>query len=284
MGKLVGGFVVLMLLVAGLTAWVYHAGRPSQPSPAQYVAMGSSYASGPGITERAPDSPVFCGRSKDNYAHQLARLRGLTLVDVTCGGAQTKHILDGKQFLQPAQLDALRPETTLVTLTIGGNDIAYAANLMAYGCALHHQWYLKIVQALFGCWSMPDAEVAAKLKTLPARFDRIAQEVHRRSPHARLVMLTYQTVLPATGTCPRLGMTDAQADHMRATATALADVTRAAAERNGAVLFDAAAVTAAHDVCAADPWMSDQQAIVPLHTTLAGMTAIARGLDEALAR
>lgn len=273
---------VFVALAVALTGWIYVAGRPSQPSPARYVAMGSSYASGPGITERAPDSPLFCARSRDNYAHQLARLRGLALADVTCGGATTQHVLHGGQLMQPAQLDALRPETELVTLTIAGNDIAFVGNLMMHGCHLHTQWYLKAIQAVVGCGGLPAADVQARLNALPERFDRIASEVHRRSPHARLVLLNYQTVLPATGTCARLGLTDAQADEMRAVAAKLAEVTRSAAERNGATLFDAAAVTAGHDVCSAEPWMTDQQAMTPLHPNLAGMTAVAQGLDRML--
>jgi lysophospholipase L1-like esterase len=170
----------------------------------------------------------------------------------------------------------------LVTLTIGGNDIAYVRNLMSYGCQLRTQWYWKFLQALTGCHAMPDAEVQARLQALPERFDRIAAEVHRRSPQARLVLLTYQSVLPASGSCARLGLNDEQADHMRAVAGQLAEITRAAAARNGALLFDAAAATAAHDACAVDPWMGDQQAAAALHPNLAGMTALAQGLDQLL--
>jgi hypothetical protein len=89
-------------------------------------------------------------------------------------------------------------------------------------------------------------------------------------------------VLPPTGTCERLGLSEAQADQMRAVAAAMAEATRGAAARGGALLFDAATATAGHDVCAADPWMTDQAASIPLHTSLDGMTAIAQGLNQML--
>jgi len=283
---------VLALFIAALIGWIYMAGRPPQSSPAQYVALGSSYASvvtavtaGPSshsIIDRASDSPWFCGRSSDNYPHQLSKMRGLTLVDVSCGGAVARHVLKGGQMLQPAQIDALRPDTELVTLTIGGNDINYVGNMMAYGCGQRSDGLFKVVQAIGGCRPMPQDKVRAELKALPESLDQIAAEIHRRSPQARLVFLTYQTVLPASGTCPKLGLTEAQADGMRLVAAALADAQRGAAARAGALLFDAAAATAGHDVCAQQPWISDQEAPLPLHTTLEGMTAIAQGLNRML--
>lgn len=284
---------VPVILAVGLAGTIYVQGRQIQASPAQYVAMGSSFASvvttnsdapeAAWIVNRAPDSPWFCQRSSDNYAHQLARLRNLALVDVSCGGAETQHVLMGGQMLQPAQLDALRPETELVTLTIGGNDVHFIGNLSAYGCSLRTDFVWKLISAITRCKTASTAEVEDELKALPGRFDRIAAEVHRRSPGARLVLLNYQTVLPPTGTCARLGLTEGQAEQMRKVASTFAEVVRGAAARNGAILFDAAAATAGHDVCSSDPWITDQRAHVPLHTTLQGMKAIAQGLNQLLA-
>lgn len=283
---------ILVVLFAGLVGAIYIDGHRTQPSPAQYVAMGSSFASvvttnsdtpgTPWIVDRVPGSPWLCSRSSDNYAHQLARLQGVALVDVSCGGAETKHILQGGQMFQPPQLDALRPETELVTVTIGGNDVRFIGDLSAFGCALRDGLVWKLVNAITGCKTTPPAEVEDRLRALPARFDRIAAEVHQRSPKARLVLLTYQTVLPPAGTCARLGLTEAQADQMRKVADAFAGVVRDAAARNGAILFDAAGATAGHDVCSSEPWITDQRAHVPLHTTLQGMTAIAQGLAQLL--
>ena len=270
--------LIVVLLVAGLAAFLYVEGRPSRGTP-QYVALGSSFASGPDITQRADNSPVFCGRSRDNYAQQLARLRGLSLVDATCGGATTAHVLEGGQLLQPAQLDALGPDTELVTITIGGNDIYYMGNLIAYGCDGQTSTFIRLVGA---CTPKPPAEIERLLAQLPLQLQRIAGEVSRRAPRARLVFVNYQAVLPTGGSCDGLGMNEADADRMRGVAAALAEVTRAAARASGADLFDAAAATQGHDVCASEPWMSDRLARVPLHTTLGGMTAIAQGLNRLL--
>lgn len=49
---------------------------------------------------------------------------GLNLVDVSCGGATTAHILGAWSELAP-QIDAVTSDTKLVTVTIGGNDLNY---------------------------------------------------------------------------------------------------------------------------------------------------------------
>lgn len=273
---------VAILLIA-LLAHLYVEGRPPQ-GRAQYVAMGSSFASGPAIKPAAEDSPWFCARSRDNYAHQFARLRGLSLVDTSCGGATSRHILDGGQLMQPAQIEAVTRETELVTVTIGGNDIAYIGNMMAMGCNDDTSWLLRKAGA---CRVRGMAEIDQALAELGPRLARIAEEVHRRAPAAKLVFLNYQTVLPDSGSCERLGLTAEQAAQMRVVTDKLADLTRATAEAHGALLLDARALTRGHDACASDPWMNGMRPAggmlaAPLHPTLAGMTALAQGLDTLL--
>jgi len=101
----------------------------SIPAGSQYVAMGSSFGAGPGLTPRAPGSPRRAGRSASNYAHLVARALGLDLRDVTYSGATTDDILRASARGLPAQLDAVTPATRLVTLTGGGNDVGYLPRL-----------------------------------------------------------------------------------------------------------------------------------------------------------
>jgi hypothetical protein len=52
------------------------------PAGSRYVAMGSSFAAGPGLPSRVPGSPRRVGRATGNYAHLVARELGLDLHDV----------------------------------------------------------------------------------------------------------------------------------------------------------------------------------------------------------
>jgi lysophospholipase L1-like esterase len=173
----------------------------AQPAPppagAKYVAMGSSFAAGPGVSTPADDPPGRCARSKDNYAHQLARRRGLALVDVSCSGATTAHLLGPWNELKP-QLDAVDAQTRLVTVTIGGNDVRLTGGQGAGAC---HTAALPDAR----CADPPAPPNAAEWADLEAHLGQIAGEVRRRAPQARLVFVDYTTVLPPTGTCAGRG-------------------------------------------------------------------------------
>ncbi|MES2490681.1 MAG: SGNH/GDSL hydrolase family protein [Pseudomonadota bacterium] len=275
--------IALVVLVTGFIAHLYIEGRPTQGRP-QYVAMGSSFAAGPAITQAADNSPWFCARSRDNYAHQLARLRGLSLVDMSCGGATTKGILGAGLLMLPAQIDAVTAETELVTITIGGNDIAYTGNMMAMACDDSTAWY---VRAIGGCKIRSLQEMEQALPKLFEHLVSIINEVHRRAPKAQVVLLNYPTILPQQGTCERLGLSESEVAQMRAITEKFAEVTYAAAEGHGALLMDAKLLTQGHDVCASDPWINGMHPLqglmgAPLHPTHASMTAVAQGLNSLL--
>lgn len=88
-----------------------------------YVALGDSFAA-MGGRDRPLRGEPFCLRSAGNYPELI----DASVTDVTCQGAITNDLLhprpvDGGYL--PAQLDALGADTTLVTLSIGGNDIGF---------------------------------------------------------------------------------------------------------------------------------------------------------------
>src|ERR1700690_3456120 len=95
---------------------------PPIPAGSQYVAMGSSFAAGPGLAPRVAASPRRAGPASVNYAHLVARALGLDLHDVTYSGATTSDILTASAAGQPAQLEAVTPDTRLARVTAGGND------------------------------------------------------------------------------------------------------------------------------------------------------------------
>ncbi|WP_161554161.1 SGNH/GDSL hydrolase family protein [Stenotrophobium rhamnosiphilum] len=281
--KLFGVLVLFVVLAGiGLAVHLYYAGRTHSENP-QYVALGSSFAAGPGITERAPGSPITCGRSKDNYPHLLARKQQLSLVDVTCSGAITKYILEDGPMLQPAQINAVSEETELVTVTIGGNDVSYMGNLMALGCDAS----TGSVERFLGVCRVKSVEKVDKdFAALPSRLTKIANEVHARAPKARLIFVNYFTVLPESGTCKRLELSVEAADRMRMVAQRLASTIHDVALNNHAEVLDLSSLSASHNVCAKDPWLQGRHTgsffIAPLHPNLEGMEATAEALNQLL--
>jgi lysophospholipase L1-like esterase len=256
------------------------------PAGSHYVAMGSSYAAGPGITTVEPGTPPRCSRSVDNYAHQLARRRGLVLTDAGCSGARTVHVLEAWDEL-PAQLDALRPETRLVTVTIGGNDLGYMQVLGGGAC---RGLGLKESGPGRPC---PDvrAPADAEYDGVATRMRAIAAAVRARSPQAQLVFVDYVSVLPPDGTCELAPLGQADAALARQVDARLRAITATAARDAGALLLEASRLTRDHHACAADAWVHgfprpDPQVppVVVFHPKLPAMTAIAGALDSMLPR
>ena len=249
----------------------------SIPAGSQYVAMGSSFGAGPGLTPRAPGSPRRAGRSASNYAHLVARARGLDLSDVTYSGATTDDILRTSARGQRAQLDAVTPATRLVTLTGGGNDVGYLPRLTLASLP----WPLRALPKVraqiagFGDPAATDERFAGVGRNLQA----IVHDVRDRAPAARVLFVDYLTILPPegddAGPPPPAGI----ADWGRAIAARLAATTRAAAEAAGAGYVAASVASAGHHAWSATPWTRrfhlSLRGGAPYHPNAAGMAAVA---------
>ncbi len=230
-----------------------HAAPAAVPEGSTYVALGSSFAAGPGIGTIAADTPARCNQSADNYPRQVARARKLKLIDRSCSGATTVDVLRGGQFGLPAQLDALTPDTRLVTVTIGGNDVRYSVDLAIRSGCLRAQAAQPAAPP--PCPAPPAGfDLDQAFATTEANMEAIAAEVRRRSPQARLVFVDYVEILPAGAPCPALSITAADAAELKARSDRLVRVTAAVAAKAGAELVKASDLTRGHDACAAQPW------------------------------
>jgi hypothetical protein len=123
---------------------------------------------------------------------------------------------------------------------------------------------------------------------LKARLSLLLDAIHERSPHGRILVVNYLTILPPAGTCARLGLTAAQADDGRRIAGALAAITATAAQTHGAELVDVALASQSHDVCASVPWVqgfiAGDGGGVAFHPNIVGTHAVADRLLLALSR
>jgi lysophospholipase L1-like esterase len=256
---------------------------PELAPGSKYVAMGSSFAAGPGIPTYVDNPPGPCSRSDTNYAHQIAKRKGLTLVDVSCSGGTTAHLL-GPRGAIPPQLDAVDADTRLVTVTIGGNDVNYMSRLTAASCAGLAQQN----GAAAACNPVPAPPTEQAYADLAVRMDQIAKEVRRRAPSAHLVFVDYLAVLPEAGTCPGTPLSAAEADADREIARRLAAITRKAAGDNGASIILASEFSKGHDACSKDPWINGYPrpeapvAGTLYHPNARGMTVIADALEKLL--
>jgi len=158
------------------------------------VALGDSYGSGTGAGDYLDGTgvPNGCWRSANSYSETLvARLRDagwpVSFTNVTCSGAATADLR--QEFKgEPPQLDALRQDTHLVFLSIGTNDIDYAA----YGglCVLGD------------CSGAATQGELAKLPGMSQNVATLLGDIRARSPRARIVLTGYGSQLTAGENAP----------------------------------------------------------------------------------
>jgi len=246
---------------------------PQMQPRSQYVAMGSSYAAGTSIDGTKPGTPARCGRSPRNYASQVASWLSLDLIDVTCGGATTANIL-GKWAELPPQIDAVTPQTRLVTITIGGNDVGYVRNLMAGTCPAGSPRCMPAQVVTEEDWSK-----------LGIAMHTIVRQIRTRSPDARIVFVDYIRLIPEKATCPALGLTPEAVVESRKAWNRLAEITANVAKTEKVDLLAAGKLSGNHTPCDKEPWgvaAPGSAPGVPWHPNAAGHDAIAQALVRML--
>jgi lysophospholipase L1-like esterase len=248
-----------------------------QSQPNRYVALGSSMAAGPGIRPRTAGAPWRSGRSARNYPHLVAEQLNLDLTDVTFSGATTAHVLTDSQFGAPPQIAALNGSETLITVTVGGNDVGYIPLLMA--AALPHMTRRLPV---FGARlrelldrDLRDRALAEVLDSLCA----VGRALRQRVPDARIFFVDYLTVLPPAGETAG-PLADSDADLGRHMAATLRRLTAEAAAATGCEMVQAAAASRDHHAWSSRPWTTRPGVPIPcrpapLHPNAAGMRAVA---------
>lgn len=243
----------------------------------RYVALGSSMAAGPGIQPRASGAPRRAGRSGRNYAHLVAEKAGLDLVDVTFSGATTAHVLAERQHGAPPQLRALDGSETLVTVTIGGNDVGYIPALMAASLPS----FVRHLPLLGGrIRDLLDRE--ARDAALSGVFDSlcaVGRSLRKRAPRAQILFVDYLTVLPPAGVSAS-PLSDEHVELGRHLATALERLTAEAAAATDCAVVSAAAASRDHHAWSQRPWTTKPGVPIPgrpapLHPNGAGMRAVA---------
>jgi lysophospholipase L1-like esterase len=244
----------------------------------RYVALGSSMAAGPGIRPRAAGASWRSGRSARNYAHLVAEPLTLELVDVTFSGATTAHVLADRQGGAPPQITALDGSESLVTVTIGGNDVGYVPLLMAASLP-HAARHLPLLGGRIS--ELLDRDT--RDRALAEVFDSlcaVGNAARERAVGARIFFVDYLTILPPAG-APAPPLPDAEADLGRHVAATLERLTAEAAAATGCEVVRAAAASRDHHAWSAEPWTTRPgvplpRRPAPLHPNAAGMRAVAK--------
>lgn len=255
----------------------------------RYVAIGSSFAAGPQLPPAKPSWPARCGQSMNNYPTLLAERFGMVLIDRTCSGATTDHVL-GPWSEVPPQISSVTADTRLVTITIGGNDLSYIGNLFSATCAFNAKAIAASGTKTRACGPVRVPTEADYVRD-EAQMTEIARRIRATAPQARIVFVQYLTPLPTTGSlCAATPVSEGDAAIVREIGRRLSEITARVALATGATVVEMNQSSAAHTPCDAEPWMIgspqgyDGREGLQWHLNKAGMQATADGVAWWLVR
>ena len=271
-----------MLLTTTATA------ASAAPRIHHYVALGDSYTSGPFIPVQQTD-PLGCGRSTANYPSVLSDALNVGhFTDVSCGGADTTNMTRPQQVpfngTNPPQLGALRINTDLVTLGIGGNDFGVFGSIVSTCPGLRASDPTGSPCEEHFTANGVDTIQTALTKT-GERVEAVLAAIHERSPGARVLVVGYPRIAPESGYCPDvLPFADGDYAWLNNVERELNQALEDAVDADGNATFvDTFGPSRGHDACArgGSAWINgkDQNVFVaaayhPLKAGMAGVAAV----------
>ena len=228
-----------ILAAISVVAAVTLAASPAHASSAVYAALGDSYASGDGANSYDSASGS-CYRSSRSYPALWASGHSPAGFSFTaCSGAHTSDVL-------ASQLGGLSSSTTLVTLTIGGNDIGFVA--VVGTCTL--------ASTSICAGAVSIAETLART-VLATDLKNAYATIKARAPQARLVVLGYPRLFDtSSSSCGLLGVSQANRIRINAGADVLDSVIASSAAAAGATFVDVRGAFSGHGVCGSSPWIN----------------------------
>ncbi len=257
------------------------------PPGLDYVALGDSYTAGP-LIPTLTGMPTGCFRSTGNYPALVAQaIRPASFTDVSCGGAATPDLtrsqsvsLNGRNI---PQLQALAPDTDLVTLGIGGNDIGFIE--IVNTCAR----LSKTDPAGAACRSHYTSggtdQLAARIAATAPKVAAGLRAVRDRAPNARVLLVGYPVLVPDSGPgCfPDVPFTTGDIGYLRAVEQQLNAMLAEQAQAVDATYVDTYTPSIGHDWCqpTGTKWieaLKPTSPAAPVHPNALGMQATARAV------
>jgi lysophospholipase L1-like esterase len=207
-------------------------------SSVSYVALGDSYSSGLGAGDYISSSGS-CKRSSRAYPERWAVASSpASFVSVACSGATTTDVLS-------SQVSALSPSTTLVSITIGGNDAGFSSVMET--CVL---------ESTSSCLNAVSTAETFVTDQLPAKLDATLRTIRTYAPAARIVVLGYPDLYDLSKSSTCIGLSTKDRTALNWGANALDSALATAAAGNGDTFADVRGEFASHEICDSGSWLN----------------------------
>jgi lysophospholipase L1-like esterase len=231
----------------------------------RYVALGDSYSSGVGSGGYSGGS---CDRSSSAFpALWAANHADATFAFAACAAATVASVTG-------TQLSALNASTTVITITVGGNDVGFESVLT-----------ICVLEGASACESAVNAGEAKARGTLSSSVATLYRAIAARAPAARILVVGYPDFydLSSTRTCP--GLDSSSRTKIDEGIGVLDDVIASAARSAGVDFIDSRSAFAGHEICDSIPWLHSLDITEPgasYHPTAAGQTAYLSVLNNSI--
>lgn len=224
-----------LLLAAGFVLAGSAAPATAAPND-RYVALGDSYSSGVGA-DGYISSSGSCQRSTNAYPYLWnAAHPSASFAFNACSGATTDDVLAN-------QLGSLNSSTSLVTMTIGGNDAGFSDVMRTCILSIRSVCHNRVMAA--------DQFIE---NNLGAKFDKLYSAVKARAPRAKVIVLNYpRPYNSSTTTCP--GLTKDSRYDLNAATEIMNTLISQKAAKYGFTVGDANAAFHWHRICDGDDWL-----------------------------
>ena len=211
--------------------------QASAQSAAAYVALGDSYSSGVGAGSHIGSSGS-CDQSTNAYpALWDAASQPASYVSEACSGATTATVLS-------SQLSALSAATTLVSITVGGNDVGFSSVMET--CVL---------LPTSSCVSAVRHAEGLTATQLPGKLDSVLNAIRADAPNARVVVLDYPELYDLSRSSSCIGLSTTDRTDLNQGADQLDSQLQAAAARHGDVFADVRGAFSGHEICDSSSWL-----------------------------
>lgn len=226
-----------------------------------YAALGDSYSSGDGADDyaAATTKDLACYRSANAYPELVAEGREFAggLLFLACSSERGWRMLE--ELGEPgAQITGISPQTSLVTLGIGGNDLGFSTVLQT--CMLR----VPFVDH-YACVNQEE-EIEERMQEFGDTFDELLTEIRDRAPDARVLFVGYPRIFPENPSGMYYTLSSSDQEWLNATterfnrllseAVAEADAEIAEDGGVGSVEFvDVYEALDGHEVGSAKPWV-----------------------------
>ena len=160
----------------------------------KYVSLGDSYAAGEGnppfVTDSYNTTKDGCHRSVVAASRLLGATTTARFVHVACSGAVVSNLSAGKNGETP-QFNALDKSTSLVTMSIGGNDVGFSD--IVTNCALNHGCGDQVARARSNLDNLTTPSLSFNGYS-PLEY--AYRMVRAAAPNARIVVTGYPLLFP----------------------------------------------------------------------------------------